>query len=175
MTPAESITRLITSLFSCLFFLFLATPAMGNDNRFIKLDAAGQELPRDAQQWIMVKDTKTKLTWEVKTDDDSIHDKDSKFTWKQTQEEFIATLNKEKFGGFSDWRMPNETDIATIRIKKGEPPYTDTHFFPNTVPDKYWFFYICGDGTFMTNKQNFGKGKTRGNKYFARAVRGEEL
>jgi Protein of unknown function (DUF1566) len=54
----------------------------------------------------MVRDDVTGLVWEVKTYDDSIHDKDNLYTWQDAQDVFIAQLNSDNFGGHSGWRLP---------------------------------------------------------------------
>ncbi len=38
------------------------------------LDAGGNALPDTATSWVMVRDNVTKLIWEVRTDDGSVHD-----------------------------------------------------------------------------------------------------
>jgi len=94
-----------------------------NPPSYTKLDAQGNDLPDSAASWTMVRDNVTGLIWEVKTDDGSIHDKDNKYTWydsnSQTNggnagtsgdgtdtEDFIKALNDANFGGYSDWRFP---------------------------------------------------------------------
>jgi hypothetical protein len=48
-----------------------------NPQSYTKLDAQGNELSSNASSWIMVRDNVTGLIWEIKTDDDSVHDKDN--------------------------------------------------------------------------------------------------
>ena len=52
-----------------------------NPRSYTKLGAAGATLPDAATPWLVIKDNVTGLTWENKTDDGSIHDKDNKYTW----------------------------------------------------------------------------------------------
>ncbi len=47
-----------------------------NPRSYTKLDASGNDLPDSATDWTMVRDNVTKLIWEVKTDDGSVHDKE---------------------------------------------------------------------------------------------------
>ena len=51
---------------------------------FTKLDANGNDLPAGAILWSCVRDNHTGLIWEVKTDDDGLHDKDDRYTWFST-------------------------------------------------------------------------------------------
>lgn len=159
----------------CLLLLLAASSSWaGSDAKnFEKLDSSGKALPVEATEWAMVNDKSTGLTWEVKTADDSIHNMDEHYGWKRATEKFIVVLNQEKFGGFSDWRMPTEDEIHTIREKKNTP-HSNTNFFPNTAPSKYWSYYICGDGSFITKKVKFGKERSKEKGTRVRAVRGGE-
>ena len=51
---------------------------------FTKLDSTGDTLSASASQWPCVKDNVTGLIWEVKTDDDGLHDKDDQYNWYNT-------------------------------------------------------------------------------------------
>ncbi len=159
----------------CFLLLLAASSAWaGSDAKdFEKLDSSGKPLPVEATEWAMVQDKSTGLTWEVKTADESIHGMDGRYSWGSATEKFIAGLNQEQFGSFSDWRMPTEDEIYTIREKKNTP-HTNTDFFPNTAPSKYWSYYICGDGSFITKKVKFGKERSKGKGTRVRAVRGGE-
>lgn len=168
------------------FFLFLGLiastlPAGAEESGvvsgslFVKLDALGNELSKDAVAWAMVKDTQKGLTWEAKTVDGSIHDATNEYTWKETKEVFLAELNRTKFGGFDDWRMPNDTEINTLMRRDQEEPYVDRAYFPNILPVTYWNFYICGSGAVMSDTKSFGKKSVRAAKHHAIAVRGREL
>ena len=156
-----------------VLLVLLATSSWAGSDpvHFVKLDKNGHPLPMDAAQWSMVQDKSSGLTWEVKRSDSSIHNKDKLYGWDEAMESFIAVLNKEKFGGFSDWRMPTLDEYSTIREKKNTP-HTNTDFFPNTAPSKYWSYYICGDGSFLTKKIKFGKERSKGKGTRVRAVRG---
>ncbi len=161
-------------IFYFLLFLTVSSAWAGSDaTNFVKLDITGEILPAEATKWAMINDKSTGLTWETKTTSDSIHGMNDRYNWDEATEKFIAALNQENFGGFSDWRMPTEDEIYTIREKKNTP-HTNTDFFPNTAPSKYWSYYICGDGSFITKKVKFGKERSKGKGTRVRAVRGGE-
>ena len=109
-----------------------------NPPSYTKLDAGGNDLAADAVQWVMVRDNVTQLIWEVKTNDGSIHDKDNKYNWQNARDVFIAAVNAEKFGGFSDWRMPDIKELTSITDLGRYGPAIDTDFFPNTSWGLHW-------------------------------------
>lgn len=129
-----------------------------NPPSYTKLGENGEELPYTATQadgWIMTRDNVTGLIWEIKTNDDSIHDKDNAYTWCDTDpetnggdpgtcedgtdtEDFIEALNDENFGGFSDWRMPTRRELVTILNYDTHRPTIDEDFFPYVTNTFYW-------------------------------------
>jgi hypothetical protein len=108
-----------------------------NPKSFTKLDELGNDLPNDAENWLMVRDNVTGLIWEVKQAKDEIpdysnpHDSDNEYTWYDTNPEtnygytgtcndgkntemFIKQTNESRFGGFEDWRLPSVNELATL-------------------------------------------------------------
>ncbi len=162
---------------------------------YTKLDAQGYSLPDSATEWAMVQDKVTGLVWETKTDDGSIHDKDNTYTWydgdSETNggdagtngegtdtEDFINTLNAEKFGGYSDWRLPTIKELTSVIDFGKIYPSINTEYFPNTVLFDYW--------SSTTNVSDIGRAwcvgfslglvgynKNKSEAYYMRAVRGE--
>ncbi len=131
----------------------------GHERSYTKLGYGGSELEY-GDEWLMTRDNVTKLMWEIKTTDDSIHDKTKTFTWCDynddtnggdigvcddsgevtDSEAFIQTLNDAAFGGFSDWRLPTVKELSTL-IYMGQDdslPAVDGNYFPNTVGGNYW-------------------------------------
>ena len=117
-----------------------------NPPSYTKLDAQGYALPDEASSWSMVKDNITGLIWEVKTDDGSIHDKDDSYTWYDAQSVFIASLNAEQFGGFSDWRLPTVKELSFIVNSGTYNPAINTTYFSNTMSFYYWSFTTHAGG-----------------------------
>ena len=130
----------------------------GPQRSYTKLGQGGVELPNSATPadgWIMTRDNVTGLIWEIKTDDGGIHDKDNKYTWCDSNiftnggyagscgngtdtEDFIATLNTAKFGGYSDWRLPTVKELSTL-LNSGAPnSHPDPQYFPKTGTGDYW-------------------------------------
>jgi len=109
-----------------------------NPPSYVKLDENGNELPASATSWAMVTDKATGLTWEVKTDDGSIHDKDNVYNWQHAQDLFVAQVNTSKFGGHADWRLPSIKELLSIVDLGAYQPAVDSDFFPNTVSSYFW-------------------------------------
>lgn len=87
----------------------------------------------------MVRDNVTGLIWEVKTDDGSMHDKDNTYDWYDANDVFIAQLNDDVFGGYSDWRLPTIKELSSLRDLERYDPAIDTEYFLNTVSyGRYW-------------------------------------
>ncbi len=66
---------------------------------------------------------------------------DGKVTWQHALD-YVANLNNENYLGYSDWRLPNVKELATL-MDSGAPYYTsapqiDPRYFPDTVDDFYW-------------------------------------
>ena len=172
---ARSMTCRYGQFFLCLFFLCMSVSAVMSQEQstevgFVKLDDQGQQLPMNAEQWAMVGDKASGLVWEVKTTDGSIHDRDKTFSWDDAQESFLAELNSNKFGGFSDWRLPTTDELRTIRVK-GAEPYINQTLFPNTVSTGYLSWRKCGNGDIYDERVKFGKIRNTKKDRRVRAVR----
>ncbi|MBT4526824.1 MAG: DUF1566 domain-containing protein, partial [Deltaproteobacteria bacterium] len=169
-----------------------------NPQSYTKLSSGGVDLPDTATSsdgWVMVKDNVTGLIWEIKTVDSSIHNKDNKYTWCDSNsatnegdsgtcngtdtETFINTLNNGSFGSFTDWRMPTIKELSTIVNYDSYNPAVDITFFSNTSGPNYWSYTTPKNNAGQAMTVHFGKGdvSTGENKsitYYVRAVRGAQ-
>ena len=149
---------------------------------YTKLDARGNKLPSSAKSWACVLDNRSGLIWEVKTDDGGARDKDNEYRWggkgvsdvalgkgegnnKRAKSRWngkgkryddwnklITAANSEQLCGFSDWRVPDLYQLASLvrcrggsykNLDKGcsgsyQRPTIDTDYFPNAKSSPYW-------------------------------------
>jgi hypothetical protein len=164
-----------------------------NTQSFSKLDSKGNDLPGSAENWTMVRDNVTGLIWEVKTDGAGIHDKYNRYTWYDSNpntnggyngtsgdmtdtEDFITTLNAEKFGGYSDWRIPTVKELATINSLEKYKPSINKNYFPHTMSAFYWSSTSRAGDTGYAWGEGFSDGRdgdlAKDSSYYVRAVRG---
>jgi YD repeat-containing protein len=147
-----------------------------NPKSFTKLDENGNALPESAASWAMVRDNVTGLTWENKTVDAGIHDRNHTHTWQEAQDVFIAQLNASGFGGFNDWRLPTIKELSMLFHGDKADPTIDTFFFPNTVSAYYWSLDSHSDITSLAWGMYFHNGLIEGrdklDTHHLRAVRG---
>ena len=81
-----------------------------------------------------VTDNQTGLTWEKKSDDGSIHDKDDLYGWSDAFGVFVAALNTASFAGHNDWRLPNRYELESMFDLTGGNPAVDAAFNNGCIP-----------------------------------------
>ena len=92
----------------------------------------------------MVRDNNTGLIWEVKaTDDSAINYNYDTYAWQAAQNVFIAGLNSDSYGTYTDWRMPTIMELSTIVNDGTSNPAINEDYFPNSFADTsypglYW-------------------------------------
>jgi len=111
-----------------------------------------------------LQDTHSGLVWELKSDQEGLHDWRNTYSWfnpTQAHHEldyrgtadagscnssqcdtwsFVAAANDEEFCGFDDWRMPSKDEIFSISNlrKTKSPPTIDVEYFPHAQAAEYW-------------------------------------
>jgi hypothetical protein len=152
-----------------------------------------------------ITDTKTGLVWEKKSDDGTIHDKDAAYTLGSTvppytltgtaATTFLAALNAGGgFAGHTDWRLPNLTELESLRNLQNVNPAVAAAFDINcganssgnpgctittcscTTPDIHWSSSTYASTPELAWEVSFGDGTVDADykdvAYFVRAVRG---
>jgi hypothetical protein len=130
----------------------------------------------------------TRLTWEEKTDDGSIHDRGDFYTWSTGspwKEDgtaftvFLKALNDAGFGGSNGWRLPSEYELYTLV----EPVYPNCTTSPcTTAPGEtlagfYWSSSALAVGPSLAWVVGFSAGNVgifvdKSLGFYVRAVRG---
>ena len=134
---------------------------------FTPLDASGVEIPltTDTPPPIpsatpaCIRDNRTGLIWEVKTDDGGVRDMGWRYLWGDrtggTQcfagadcntDNYVVTVNALDLCGetLDDWRLPSRRELLSIIDHGASQPAIDADFFPNTAfavspyPVGYW-------------------------------------
>ncbi len=81
-----------------------------------------------------VMDLNTGLVWEKLSDDGTVHDKDSLYTWANAFAGHVATLNATSFAGHNDWRLPNIRELQSIANYQSFNPAVSSAFNNNCAP-----------------------------------------
>ncbi len=144
-----------------------------NQPSYTKFDAKGEPLPDSAEQWALVQDNITGRIWEAKTDDDSIHDRDTLFTFEEAQDH-VRQLNEMKFGGYSNWRIPNLKELSSVIHFGKTLPSINAKYFPYQYSSFYWSSTECVDDDRYAWGVFFQRGEVLNHfkrvQYFFRAV-----
>lgn len=138
-----------------------------------------------------IKDNVTGLTWEQKTDDGGLRDKDNTYQWYSTDnsnnggsvgyenngvntQAYIAQLNASRYCGYSNWRLPTKDELHSI-VDYGRYNPAINPIFTNTQSGWYWSSSPGVDysanawGVYFYYGYDSNYGKS--NSYYVRAVR----
>jgi hypothetical protein len=113
-----------------------------NPPAFKKLDERGGVL-EDSAGWVdgfrTVLDDNTGLVWEVKSPDPAdVNAADALFTWEEARTVHVAELNRKRYGGFDDWRMPNKDELRSVFDYGRTSPALDPWYFPSCRIGMFW-------------------------------------
>lgn len=99
---------------------------MTAESRFIKIGAAGEDLPANANKWEAVRDNRTGLIW-------STTQKEVKH-WREAAG--VAKLITD--AGCNDWRLPTVEELFLLADRTRVNPAIDTAVFPDCESGWYW-------------------------------------
>ncbi|WP_108945699.1 Lcl domain-containing protein [Shewanella halifaxensis] len=112
-----------------------------------------------SEPWACVRDDRTGLLWEVKTNDGGIHDVRNAYRWggltakdrdnDERQGDYyddwntlIIDTNEQNLCGYSDWRVPDNAQfMSLVNFGNGFGPNAykiDQAYFPNATSEFYW-------------------------------------
>ena len=131
-------------------------------NTYLKKSIEGKTLSNDTETWSCIEDTNNGLTWEIKSSDNGVRDKNNSYSWYQPSllegaqgaadegkckgssdcdtQSYIQTMNKKNYCGYSDWRLPSREEMLSIvSFENAASKVTiNTNYFPDTLPSWYW-------------------------------------
>jgi hypothetical protein len=129
-------------------------------SRYLKMDAGGNELPANAQNWRCVKDKETGLVWETKTDDGGLQDRDWRYRHFHNfggyassvdyngnvlcqnlgssscdAYSYVNALKGTGLCGRDNWRLPLMGELLDLIQfhDDGQPPNIDRTYFADTI------------------------------------------
>jgi hypothetical protein len=146
---------------------------------FTKIDATGDEISDEASFWSCVRDNVTGLTWEVKTTNGGLQDTGNTYSWYSQDSsnngegptgfyagtedggtctggtgcdtgKYVADINAMGLCGWSDWRLPTQSELVSIVDYGRGNPRIDTDYFPNTSSSSYWTSSTVSSGSAFT-------------------------
>ncbi len=99
-------------------------------------------------------------------------------SWEDAESYCKTTLNDGSGpGGWSDWRLPNRKELASIIKSKNRSPAVDHKLFPGTNSSTYWSSTTKPNNNALAWGIYFGSGysntNNKTNRYFVRCVRSE--
>lgn len=151
---------------------------------FTRIDADGNEMAASGplrpgsrpSQWACTRDNRSGLTWEIKTDDRELRDRQWSFTPYLAEWEaqgvirgyrdrtsgrcdrtrmaegscntgaYIAAVNALKLCGHSDWRLPTVKELLAVTAHRGTEEGRRVPALPVPLPGWYWTGTIEADG-----------------------------
>lgn len=136
---------------------------------FTKIDENGGLLQNTAMIWSCVKDNVTGLTWEIKTLDKGVHNKDNKYLWGgltsiginhpnqigvyfiPSWNELILDSNTNSYCGKNNWRVPTVEELSSLGNYSVFLPAIDINYFPYTLNEVRSIFWTSSPTAGMDN------------------------
>ncbi|MFC3031700.1 DUF1566 domain-containing protein [Pseudoalteromonas fenneropenaei] len=136
----------------------LTAPQPAAQARFFKVTTQGQVLAPWQGPWHCVLDSHTGLLWEVKRDDESIHEGDWTYSWFDGQNgsanqgdcyfraercdsaDLIVASNHSALCGVTDWRLPTSRELDALRVAqdRAHQPQLAEDYFRFIKDGDYW-------------------------------------
>jgi len=152
------ISLLLLGLTLVLAHLFVDSPISEKDNRFVKIDSKGEQLNAWQGPWSCILDLEQNLLWEVKTDNENIHDGYWTYSWLDDDSgvsnngdcyfkkdrcdtlDLIQGTNKEQLCGLTGWRLPTLYELQSLIVENDRPGENkiSTDYFPQIKNGDYW-------------------------------------
>ncbi|TQV66484.1 DUF1566 domain-containing protein [Exilibacterium tricleocarpae] len=126
--------------------------------RFTKISKTGEKIHPWSGPWACVWDNVNRIYWEVKTDDETIHDGYWSFSWMVNGEgvgdmgdcyilerrcdtqDLIAISNREQHCGRTHWRLPSAKELRSLLYRPDRlgAVKVNSALFPNIKRGDYW-------------------------------------
>lgn len=147
------------------------------------LDVSGKIVSDNKAHASCVEDLQTGLVWELKTDDDGIHDKDNRYRWGGVGADATGTLfyndwthlvnatNAEKLCNVSHWRLPTIEELKSLLNSQRQGLKIDTDYFPLTLASPYWSVSTYAHYPEHAQTVDFGTGDSN----YYNGYRGDQL
>lgn len=152
------ISLLLLGLSFGLTNLLVDLPLSEENPRFIKIDNKGEQLKAWQGPWSCTLDLKQKLLWEIKTDNESIHDGYWTYSWfdgvsgvsnngdcyfkkdRCDTLDLIKQTNKQQLCGLSGWRLPTLYELKSLIVENDRPGENKIaiDYFPQIKNGDYW-------------------------------------
>jgi len=134
------------------------TPIVNEDPRFQKIAHDGSPLSSWQGPWACVFDKQQKLLWEVKRDDESIHDGYWTYSWfdgvrgvenmgdcyfesdRCDTLDLIQQVNQQGLCGLTQWRLPTQKELQALLVNNDRPNENQIaiDYFPQLQRGDFW-------------------------------------
>ncbi|MBQ4835538.1 MULTISPECIES: DUF1566 domain-containing protein [Pseudoalteromonas] len=152
------LSALIITIFIGICLLPQAQPKLSQHKRFTKVTHDGVLLSPWQGPWACVLDKQNHLLWEVKTDNESIHDGYWTYSWfdgvhgkrnfgdcyyepdRCDTSDLIRRTNEQTLCAQSNWRLPTAAELNSLIQSPTSPaqPHIANDFFIHIKQGDYW-------------------------------------